>query len=311
MKKILIIFTLVICLISLASCKDKVSSIKVIESTVPAIIDVSTLDAELQKIQIEVITEKGASSTQNVDKSMISSDDYSKLLSLGTYTVTLTYQESFTTTVTLTTENKNAYTAKVVYPNGDPVTSSVSVQWCTNSTCMLPAYVNSQGIANTVIKEDNYFIHIEGIPSGYTYDPNAYTASPTSKNVVIELISLVDIQGLGTEESPYAVSEGAFSVTYNEKVNEWKYFTFTPSVSGTYSIKSLAVNKLATNEIDPYIGFLGTSNDMSQIDVSGNSELSINFNHTFTADANVTYTFIVFVSDATKFPATFDIQITK
>ena len=131
---------------------------------------------------------------------------------------------------------------------------------------------------------------------------------------MINLVELKTTSGEGTSSNPIVVSESAFTVTYEGAGQaNMKYYTFTPSVSGTYSIKSLAMDKLAMNAIDPYIGFLGTETDMSKIDISGNvdSKVNINFNHTFTAEANVTYTFIVFVSSATRFPASFDILISK
>lgn len=310
MKKFLVLFLLVFCLVGLTACKDKVTEIKVVGNSVPEVIYAENLDNELTKIQIEVTTSKGNNNIVNLEKNMISEADYSKLTAHGSYDISINY-EGATTSVYLTVIPQSAYTVKVVYPNGNPVNNGVSVQWCTDTTCKLPAYVNQYGLAYSEIDDDNYFIHIEGIPSGYTYDPNAYTASPTSKNVEIELISLIELTGEGSISNPYVTNVGAFTVTYQAKVTEYQYFTFTPVEDGVYSIKSLAVDKLATNTIDPYIGFLGTTDDMSQIDVSGNNPLQLNFNHTFTATANTTYKFIVFVSDATRFPASFDIQITK
>ena len=311
MKKIFILFTLLLCLFSLTACKNKVTSIKVVESTVPEVIDVAVLDTELTKIQIELVMDKGDSSFVNLSKDMISSEDYTKLTDLGTNTVVVKYEE-FTTSLTLTVEDANAYVVKVVYPNGTPVSGGISVQWCTNSTCMLPVYINESGVARNSIPDDNYFIHIDGIPAGYTYNPNAYTATKTSKTVEIKLISLIDLTGEGSVDVPYVTSVGAFTVNYTTGgAAEVKYFSFTPTEAGTYSIKSLAVDKLATNTIDPYIGFLGTVTNFSAADYSGNSNEVLNFNHTFNAEANVTYYFAVMVTSATRYPATFDIQISK
>ena len=209
-------------------------------------------------------------------------------------------------------EDANAYVVKVVYPNGTPVSGGISVQWCTNSTCMLPVYINESGVARNSIPDDNYFIHIDGIPAGYTYDPNAYTATKTSKTVEIKLISLINLTGDGSVDLPYVTSVGAFTVTYLKGgATEVMYFSFTPTESRTYSLKSLAVDKLATNNIDPYIGFLGTVTNFSAADYSGNSNEVLNFNHTFNAEANVTYYFAVMVTSATRYPAIFDIQISK
>ena len=244
---------------------------------------------------------------------MFQDSDYNKLKNPGTHTIEISY-EGFKTTLTIIVEDPNAYSVKVVYPNGNPVEGGVTVQWCTGSTCLLPVAVDSQGTAYNSIDDAEYYIHIDGIPAGYTYDPNAYTANKNNKKVTIDLISVNSTTGEGTINNPIVVSEGAFEVNYaGAGQANMKYYTFTPEVSGTYSIKSLAMDKLALNEIDPYIGFLGTETDMSKIDISGNvdSKVNINFNHKFNAEAGVTYTFIVFVSSATKFPAQFNIVITK
>ena len=211
-------------------------------------------------------------------------------------------------------EQSDNYTVKVVYPDNTPVSGGVKVQWCTGDICLVPVKVNENGIAENDIDDDNYYIHISNIPSGYTYDPNAYTANADNKNIEIKLYALNELSGEGTSAAPYVVTNGAYNVTYAESsASGMKYYSFTPTEAGTYSIKSLATDKLAMNEIDPYIGFLGTSNDMNNIDISGNvdSKVNINFNYTFEAEAGVTYTFIVFVSSATTFPASFDIVILK
>ena len=71
------------------------------------------------------------------------------------------------------------------------------------------------------------------------------------------------------------------------------------------------MDKLALNLIDPYLGFLGTSNDMNNIDISGNVDNDINFNFDFKAEANVTYTFIIFASNEANFPASFEFILSQ
>ena len=313
MKKLFVLFIVLFSSLCLVACKDKINSIKINEESFPVIIDINSLDNELSKIKLEVLNENEEVTYVDFSKNMVSEEDYAKLANPGTYTIEIAY-EGFKTSLTLTIEDPKAYSVKVVYPNGNPVTSGVSVQWCTGNTCLLPVAVNNQGVAYNSIDDADYYIHIEGIPSGYTYDPNAYTANKNNKKVIINLIPVNSTSGEGTVSNPIVVSEGAFNVNYDGAGEaNMKYYTFTPSVSGTYTIKSLAMDKLALNEIDPYIGFLGTETDMSKIDVSGNvdSKININFNHTFVAEAGVSYTFIIFVSSATKFPASFDIVIEK
>lgn len=313
MKKLFVLFIVLCSSLCLVACKNKINAIKINEDSVPEIININELDSELAKIKLEVISDNNEINLVSFERSMFQDSDYNKLKNPGTHTIEISY-EGFKTTLTIIVEDPNAYSVKVVYPNGNPVEGGVTVQWCTGSTCLLPVAVDSQGTAYNSIDDAEYYIHIDGIPAGYTYDPNAYTANKNNKKVTIDLISVNSTTGEGTINNPIVVSEGAFEVNYaGAGQANMKYYTFTPEVSGTYSIKSLAMDKLALNEIDPYIGFLGTETDMSKIDISGNvdSKVNINFNHKFNAEAGVTYTFIVFVSSATKFPAQFNIVITK
>lgn len=313
MKKLFVLFIILCSSLCLVACKNKINAIKINEDSVPEIININELDSELAKIKLEVISDNKEINLVSFERSMLQDSDYNKLKNPGTHTIEISY-EGFNTTLTIIVEDPNAYSVKVVYPNGNPVEGGVTVQWCTGSTCLLPVAVDNQGTAYNSIDDAEYYIHIDGLPAGYTYDPNAYTANKNNKKVTIDLINVNSTTGEGTVSNPIVVSEGAFVVNYDGAgQSNMKYYTFTPSVAGTYSIKSLAMDKLALIEIDPYIGFLGTETDMSKIDISGNvdSKVNINFNHTFTAEAGVTYTFIVFVSSATKFPAQFNIVISK
>lgn len=317
MKKIIALFIVLVCVLSLAACKNKIETIKIVENSVPSVINVNEVDTVINSIKLEVTNTKGEVEIVNLSKSMISDEDYQKLSSAGYYTITINYEE-FKANLTLTIDDPNAYSVKVVYPDGKPVTSGVSVQWCTGDICLLPVAVNEAGIAyNKLDEAKNYYIHIDGIPAGYTYDPNAYTTDKNNKKVEISLIALNEVTGEGTLDNPYVVSVGATNVTFNAlRLDGVQYFSFTTSEAGTYSIKSLAVDKLALNAIDPYIGFLGaTETDIMKSDFSGNLDKNnkelLNFNHTFTAEANVTYLFAVFVTSVQRFPASFDIVITK
>ena len=230
---------------------------------------------------------------------MISAEDLAKLDVAQTYDLTISY-DGATTTVEVTIVGER-YSVTVVYPNGDPVTSGVSVQWCTGDLCLLPVYVNSKGVAYNACDDANYYIHIEGVPQGYSYDPNAYTSNASNKHITIELIENGTISGEGTEASPYVVNEGAHVVNFNAlSLNGMKYFAFTATESKEYSIRSICQDKLAINEVNPYVGFMGTEINMAKIDTTGNDERVMNFNHTFTATANTTYYFVIMIEEASN-----------
>ena len=241
---------------------------------------------------------------------MLVASELENLSNKGLHTLKVTYEGVETT---LNLEVVELYSVRVLYPDNTPFTDGAHIQWCKDENCFMPVKSDAEGYAEINLEDGNYYIHIEsGIPAGYTYDPNAYTTSASNKYVEIKLIPLSTLSGEGTEASPYVLLQDAYKVKFEEaSTSGMKYFSFTPTKSGNYSIRSIAMDKLAINKIDPYIGFMGTSIDMSNIDVSGNvdSSINVNFNHTFEATANTTYYFVVMVSSATKFPASFEVVI--
>lgn len=311
MKKIFMLVMALLCIACITGCRKKkvtIESITVIESTVPSSILNTEVESKLTTIKFNVNKSDDSKEEKNLDKSMISNSDLAKLSKAGKYTIIISY-EGVTTTLTLTIEEEveDCYMVKVLYPNNTPVSGGVAVQWCTNTNCLMPVLVDENGVAKSKIADDDYYIHIEGIPAGYTYDPNGYTANANNKYVEIKLMELSTIaSGDGSEGNPYVVSTGIYNISFDKASTEgMKYFSFTATESKTYTIESLSTEKLAVNAIDPYIGF-GPS-----FDVSGNTEESINFSHSFEATAGTTYTFVIMVSSATFFPASFDFTISS
>lgn len=146
------------------------------------------------------------------------------------------------------------YSAKVLYPNGDPVTNT-KVQWCTGNSCKSPVAVDNSGVAKYKLDDvdGGYYLHIaEGtMPAGYTYNPNIYTADEKNRDIEIKLLKLETASsGDGKKETPYQLGVGAFNITVESK-GVYPYFVFTAPEAGTYEIESLAMDKLATVIVDP------------------------------------------------------------
>ena len=307
-NKIINLLLIFICVFSLFSCKgkNKVTSISVLEDSIPEIYE-GEIENKIGQIKMNVIHKDDSVEVVNLSKSMISEIEYSKLSLAGTYTITVNYEgQSDTFAITILATANNNYTVKVLYPNNTPV-KDILVQWCSGSNCFLPVVTNSDGVAEIELEDGNYFVHIEDIPEGYTYDPNAYTTTTDNKSIEIKLLAMSNItSGDGSSDSPYVVSNGVYKVTFELQGNKgMKYFNFTPSESGTYTITSIAMDKLAINAIDPYIAF------GENFDDSGNTQNNINFSHSFVANAGVTYSFVILVSSATSYPASFEIIISK
>lgn len=315
-KNILSIILIFTFMLSLFSCTNEVtvSSITVDESSLPESILVENVENEILNIKLNVINSDDTTTVVTLTKDMISDTDYNKLLTVGTHEITVKYEGVETKITIVVKEDISKYfTVKVVYPSKEPVTSGVTVQWCTGNICELPVAVNSEGIAVLDVEEGDYYIHIDNIPTGYTYDPNAYTSNTQNKHIEIELIELSTYaSGDGTAENPYVVSNSAYTATFDAKgFANCQYFSFTATETRTYSISSMSMSALAMNLVDPYFAFLGTENNIDNRDVSANKEskVDINFTHTFEAEANTTYYFIMFVSEANSYPAPFDFVI--
>ena len=167
-------------------------------------------------------------------------------------------------------------------------------------------------IGNVVMNYD-YYIHLDGVPTGYTYDPNAYTTSATNKNVTITLIQLNDaLTGEGTKANPHVLTEGASTLTVTANSTEGaKYYSFTPTVSGKYSFKSIAMDKLNTNPVTLYLYKLASAEAENGTLVGKTNNVDVNFSYEFTAEAGTTYYFYIINSnDTTKYPVTFDVVLT-
>ena len=204
------------------------------------------------------------------------------------------------------------YSVQVLYPDFTPVTSGVNVQWCVGDMCFLPQPVDSEGIAYIELEDGEYYIHLNNVPAGYTYNPNVYTTDQDNKNIKIVLYSLLSTTGEGSKANPYVVTKGTYSVQFEEaKTAGMKYFSFTPTEAGTYYIDSMCMDKLALSVVDPYIGFVGTDINNAP-DTEGNAiKDSVNFSRSFVAEANTTYYFIIMISSVSdnKFPCSVEFNI--
>ena len=206
------------------------------------------------------------------------------------------------------------YSVKVLYPDFTPVTSGVTVQWCVGDMCFLPKPVDANGVAYNELEDGEYYVHLNNVPAGYTYNPNIYITDQDNKNITILLFSISTTTGEGSKANPYVVNKGTYSIQFEEAKNAgMKYFSFTPTEAGSYVIESICMDKLALSLVDPYIGFVGTDINGAP-NTDGNSiKDSVNFSRTFEAEANTTYYFIIMISSVSdnKFPCTVEFNISR
>ena len=317
-KKLLAFLFILFAAISLSSCgepeepKVTVSSIAVVESSIPQSVLTTEVNDKLDDIEIVITKSDNTTETIKLTTSMIPSADLTKLEAAGTHTITVKHQGKETTFTIVVTEpeaQKEYFTAKVLYPDGTPVTSGVTVQWCDAKGCN-DAQVNEQGVATLEKEEGEFEVHLLSVPAGYTHDPHFYTSNTQNKNIEIKLVALSNLTGEGTTTNPYVVSNSAYSVTFTvEEKDSLKYFSFTPTETGNYNVKAYVSD---TQFVDPYLGFLGLDINNSNPDVSGNIEGEKYFDYTITnAEAGKTYYFAIMLEDTIKSSQTFAINISK
>ncbi len=318
-NKLFALLLAIFCVFCLVSCNNKqevvVDSVEVVSQTIPTEILTTEVEDKIDDIEIKVIKSDKSEETVKLNKSMISESDLAKLATEGSHEITITYEgKTVVITLTIKLPVDNRYSAKVLYPDNSPVTSGVTVQWCVGDMCFLPQAVNSDGMAYIELEDGDYYIHLNNVPEGYTYNPNAYITSSSNKHVEIKLYQLSVVSGEGNKENPFVVSTGAYNVSYEEaKTAGMKYYSFTPTEAGTYTIESICVDKLAMSVVDPYIGFVGTD-ITSAPDTTGNDiKDSVNFSRSFEAEANTTYYFIIMISSVSdnKFPCNVEFVISK
>ena len=317
-KKLLTFLFILVATFGLASCgtqeqpKVTVSSISVVETSIPTSVLNTEVNDKLDDIQITVTKSDSSTEIINLSTTMIPSQDLAKLETAGTHTITVKYQGKETTFTIVITEpevENEYYTVKVLYPDGTPVTSGVTVQWCNAQGCR-DAQVDASGVATLEKEDGEYSVHLLNIPQGYAFNPNYYVTTAENKNLEVKLIAISELSGEGTDVQPYIVSTSAYSVTFSEgkAYDETQYFSFTPTESGEYIIESFALD---TQLVDPYIGFLGEDITNFNPDVTGNPTGVINFKHKITVEAGKTYYFAIMLDKEIKSPKTFDICISK
>lgn len=159
---------------------------------------------------------------------------------------------------------RNDYTATVYYNNTifNPGNHTVTVVW-RNSETIKRAELGSNGKAQVEDIEGDFNVYLEGLPSNYSYDPSAYVATETERDVTILITDVKQIK-VGTGEGLYR-DDGCYIVNYDgtyraevKAENIYVYYEYTPTEPGWYKIESW-VNAYE-DEVDPFLQrYIGSS----------------------------------------------------
>ena len=318
MKKIIMIFLIVFSMFSLIGCSepfdpDAIVAISINPDTLPEKIENTQVMKFIDGLALIITYADGSEDYIDFDKSMITDEEYLALYSIGVHNVVVKYLGLETQfTIEVCEKSVDYYKVIVVYPDDTKVTDSINIRWIQN-TDFYKSSTLIEGESTIVNDQNEYLIHLFKLPAGYTYNPNIYKVNSEVNEVVIKLIPLfVFSEGNGSKNDPYIVLEGTYVFSYDVlSLNGMKIYSFTPTESGEYTIESFAEDKYPSNSCDPYFGFFGETIDFGSIDYSGNQEsyVNINFKYTFNAEKGKTYYFMVFISLAADYPASFNVSI--
>lgn len=163
--------------------------------------------------------------------------------------------------------------------------------------------LGKDGKASVTGLDGDYSVTLLNIPDGYTYNPNIYTATNDSPNVVIDLLTIMPTRGSGNGlYNAITLSKtGVYRATI-KKAGAVVYYEFFPKAAGVYTVESLMdisadmYNPMA----DVYIGSSAWKQFSYTLDDGGvSSSYTKNFKHTIKIDASgigQCYTFAIKVS---------------
>jgi hypothetical protein len=120
------------------------------------------------------------------------------------------------------------------------------------------------GVASTTKPDGDYVVTLSTVPSGYTYDPNIYSATNNEKDVSIVLYTIKSTTGKSNnyvgykngssftlEGGVYEVpTTGAYRVTL-KSADDVVYFVYRPTETGYYTVTSMM--DVTANVINPIL----------------------------------------------------------
>ena len=169
-------------------------------------------------------------------------------------------------------------------------------------------YDETTGISKASITglDGDYAVTLSGVPTKYTYDSNAYSATNNKRNTVIELFRFYS-NGTSSGADPYSAHAISRVGAYTAKITKKQphmFYQFTPTREGTYTITTIC--DINANEINPsfdiYNGSYGSWYYNHTVD-SGGAEGSYTRNVSYELSLhkeNIGQPFLFKVSESSK-----------
>lgn len=145
------------------------------------------------------------------------------------------------------------FSVKLVYEDAlFTKTDGIKVQWANSTSVHRASFDPVDHVAKIAGLDGDYTVTLVGLPDGYIYDTNVYSATNLKKNIEIEIFDHISTKGQGKDlYNPIEISRtGGYSVNLSSKTST-VYYQFSPSRAGTYAIETIA--DVSLNEINPMI----------------------------------------------------------
>lgn len=131
------------------------------------------------------------------------------------------------------------YTVTLMY-NGKVFSAAdgILAQWTDGFSYHTAPFQN--GVASTEYLDGDFRVTLSGLPEGFTYNPNIYTATATQRDVAIELHKAEVPRGTGSDENHCIVlKKTGYYRTQIMSSEHMVFFEFVPTSSGIYVIESM------------------------------------------------------------------------
>lgn len=113
--------------------------------------------------------------------------------------------------------------------------------------------VGADGVAGVKGLDGDYKVTLSALPEGFSYNPNAYTATNDNKHLQIELRKIRKTTGKGDDlyKCININGTGVYRTPEIESENDVVYYMFTPTRNGKYSIESWI--DITANDVNPKV----------------------------------------------------------
>lgn len=166
-------------------------------------------------------------------------------------------------------DTKTHYKVNVIYNNERfyPGDLDIYVVW-RNEYSVVRYPLGADGTADAGELDGDFRVYLEGLPSKYAYNPNAYTATSDSRFVSILLTDIIEPANASRADGKNKyVNLGCYNLKYDgiyrayldgertDEENGVLFYEYTPTAAGYYSIVSLV--NVYDDDINPKIDIWG------------------------------------------------------